>query len=459
MEETNWHVQLTCRSPLALLTTADSKTGSYTRSVYVAANNGGGGGDDTGSITLIEGLKFHLYIGVPVTLDVHQLYEEMMLSYCNACCGRRAHDKLRKDVADRRAELVKLKHHQCDARKIAHKELEKSVREAKLVTMVNQSRLHYQYKRLLRGHTDSDDSDDDEDSSGDDMAVDNKPSEEKLAWIKEQMRSTPHFFVIKQWRRYDIAANARLRGKKLRHHQTYRFTFDNHAVLQHFLREFSARPLVIGGTYDATEQKRVGGTAYDIVLLADDSADPSLYEAAKGDHQHAQYVARQCQAFTRDDYVYRWHWPDAATTTIKHGCLEPAVTDIGRNVTLGASDDIVPRLNQSAVPTVLDRDTPSKTSYRAAHATVTFSLRDLPSTTLIRLVNLRDKLSTLSLLSVVDSDARQKKRDAADAGLPADASGGARAKKTALVSASAKPKLALTTGQRKKLQQGSLLFS
>jgi hypothetical protein len=428
-------VSFRCTNQLALLTTDTPATGSYTRSVYVVADGDG--------VTLVEGLRFHLYVAVHAALDIHLLCEEMLLRYHSGAI--KACDALRRDIAERRAVLAKLSSAEETVRQ---KLLENAVQEAKLVTLNNQAQLLHQYRRLLRGHSLDDDSGSDQDDDDDDAR---KPSREKWAWMQREMGgAATGFFVIKDYGAYEMARSASLRRSKLAHHSLYRFALDNHAALQYFVAEFSRRShFEVGAYYDRESKTRVPGVRHEIFVLRDDSADPALYVAAKGDaNQHTQYVSRQCLAFAQPEQVYKWVWRAEHVTALRVGCLEPAFLGSAGAV-VGAGENIVARLNGEARPVVLDQ-----CEYRPAPCTLTFSLADLPRDTVLRRVDLKDKSGVMSLVSIAST-----KRGARQAGLADDARPGE--KKAALGTegrpSAATPKMALLqSGQKKK--QATLAF-
>ena len=407
--------ELRSTNQFALFTTDTAREGSHTRSAYlVTTERRAPFTDEAGpwparppTLTIIDDLKFHLYLALPLTLDPHLLYEEMLLAYGNGNFSSRALDALRRDVATRRDELKALRAESGNEVALHYKELEQQVQRAKLVTFENQRALLSQYRQALRQI----------DAAGDTLVPELPPGAAKLRWMKEQL-GAPGFFVIKAYAPYDISATAGLRRKKLKDSQTWRFTFDNHTVVQFFLKKF-ANPFEIGASYDSETEERVPGTLYPIYVLRDDSKDPELYVPATGDVRHMRYVQRQTQLFTQADYVYRWSWTDART--VRAGCVEPAFATGSGNINTLVDwrcADILARLDANSVPVQLDAD-----QYRPSHCTLTFSLRDLAPSTLVHCVSLQTKKARLSLNA-------SKKRSASVAALSPDAGGDGTAEKT-----------------------------
>ena len=458
-----------CTNQLALLTTDTVQKGSWTRTVYVVADIKEGGQKQ---LTLVEGLQFHLYIGVPRELDPHLLYEEMVLSYANACYGRGAKDVAKREVASRRQELasyqqilkelqqqqccvgvdnnnkedtnigdeqnqtkraeyIKLRERQED--RVAGKKLELQVAEAKLVTLRNKGYLLEQYHKLLHCVDPVDD---------EPLMPPLPPGPSKLAWIQRQMAGWQGFCCVTDYRPYDIAEQASLRRSKLNNHTTYRFSFDNHMAVPYFVRKFS-NPFEVGA-FDEDGRRITGAPTYQIWVLQDGSRDPSLFTANKSDPGMVQHLLQQTLAFTQKDYVYKWYWPRNKVFELKYGCLEPPFptkTTGLSHVLLDSQSkqhggDILAYMNKHCA-SVRYNNTGGETGSTAkmrymAHCTVTFSLAELfgrgcisgdtakpHSDIVINLVNVRDKQVAMSLHieSIASESKKNKKRSANEASL------------------------------------------
>jgi hypothetical protein len=453
-------------------------------------------------LTLVEGLQFHLYIGVPHTLDPHLLHEEMVLSYANAHYGRAAKDNAKREVVTRRLELEayqkslrELQQHGdsvvdreeqkklCERQeaRIAGKKLELQVAEAKLVTVRNKGYLLSQYHKLLHCIDPADD---------EPLVPQLPPGPVKLAWMRQQMATGwQGFCCVSEHRPYDIAEQALLKRGKLSQHATWRFTFNNHQAIQHFVRKF-ANPFEVGGFNEEGRRVEGGGTQYQIWVLQDGSRDPSLFVVPKGDTGLVQHLMQQTLPFTHKDYVYKWCWPTKKVFGLKHGCLEPPFASKATGLTHVLLDsrsqqhggDLLGYMNKyGATPRLPGADGSSSTTgkmHHLAHCTVTFSLAELASLyggvdgVSINLVNIKDKQVSMSLHVESVPAPQNKKRTADDASLSEHAGGPSGDMKPDISKKGAlsllvghnpnKPvaaaKLTNLPGQKKVQPQGSLLL-
>lgn len=444
---TNLEIKLRCTNQLALLTTDTVQQGSWTRTVYVVADESLRGDTVAKQLTLIEGLQFHLYVGVPLTLDPHLLHEEMVLSFANAHYGRSAKDGAKREVVARRQELEayqkslrELQQQQlagganeeqkklCERQeaRIAGKKLELQVAEAKLVTVRNKGYLLAQYHKLLHCIDPADD---------EPLVPQLPPSPAKMAWMQQQMASGWRgFCCVTEHKPYDIAEQALMKRGKLSQHATWRFTFDNHQAVQHFVRKF-ASPFEVGVFDEEGRRVTGGGTLHQIWALGDGSRDPSLFVVPKGDSGLVQHLMQQTLPFTQKDYVYKWRWDANKVSALKHGCLEPPFSTRATGHTHVLLDsrsrqhdgDLLGYMNKYSAVARLASDGSSATdkTRHMSHCTVTFSLSELPTLyntmggVSINLVNIKDKQVSMSLHveSVPSPSVLSKKRTADEASL------------------------------------------
>jgi hypothetical protein len=437
-------VNFTCANPFALLTTDCDRKGSHTRSAYIVA--------EPDSVVLIDDLQFHLYLAVPKEVDVHVLYEEMMLCYGLDHYGRRAQEALWKKIQELRLDIDAIKSKTVSggsdedtARRLHYRQLERSMYEAKLVTMRNQAHLQSRFKALVRGGGEQEDISDDDEGAAMPIDLQTKPSAARIEWLKNEINA-PGFFFIKAHSTYNLAPTAVLARKKLAQHDMWRFTFDNHATVQYFIKKMT-HEFEIGASFDTERQTKIPGTRHQIHVMKDGSkTDPTLYAAPNGDGRHQQYVLSQCQLFTQADYVYKWSW--TAPVIQKNGCLEPPFAAGDSTI---VEHDIIERLKRHTSTVTTGG---AKPTHRPVHCTLIFSLTDLPQNVPVYRVSIRDKACTLSLGFEV------KKRSVAAAELPDHDTGLVEKKRpaTPTTRSVATPRLSHLPGQQKKLQQGTLSF-
>ncbi len=502
--DTGLHVELRCSNQLALLTTEDENEGSRTRTVYVVASHQHQTTDNADkkdkTVTLIEGLQFHLYVAVPAELDPHLLHEEMVLSYARWAYGKGAIKNMKRELMARAQELEALNKTRKEMEerltilskkpsdnvvdeqgtvarweeqkkllrrqelRVENKRLELRVTAAKLVTLRNKKLLLEQYRRMLHCI----------DPQTDQPLVPQlPPGPAKLAWMKRVMPEWHGFACVTEHRAYDIAEKASLCRSKLRGAKTWRFTFENHQALPHFVRQF-ANPFEVGVSYDE-ERNKVPGVLHQIWVLQDGGRDPSLFAQAKDDHGLHKHLLGQTLLFTQDDYVYKWHWATDKVSQLKAGCLEPpfpSKTTGNNNVVMDArglgdgddDGDIITFMNDQCVPVKMSESLGGATNQktrRVSHNTVTFSLTELGSTARISLVHMRDKQASISLH--VGSIEKKKRPVEEDTTTPntelvkepvIDAWAEDRSARLLAV-----PKMSNLPGQKKPKQQGTLMFT
>jgi hypothetical protein len=220
---------------LALLTTTTKRV-SYTRTVYVTRDL-----NESDTLVLIDGVEFHLYIAVPQSLDPYQLYEAMMHAYYGSMFSKAKREAMVKDLEQVEDDLA--------AFDDEVKKRELSFMDKKMNIFRNNFESHNHYRELLR----------DED-------VASLTGNQKIARIKSEMKG--HYFFIKEMKQFFVPRHARV-SSKLKLTTQWRFTFDNHTILQFFINKFR-KPFEIGRTYDND------GIAYQILILDNDGDDPSL---------------------------------------------------------------------------------------------------------------------------------------------------------------------------------------
>jgi hypothetical protein len=462
------NVTFNSRHLLALYTTTERDKGSHTRSVYVVPQQPR---DNTLTLTLIDSLQFHLYVAVPPSLDIHLLCEEMLMWYGKECYGFGAKNRLSRALYDKGVEIHGTKKRLAELSgsgdveminvlqaRLVQQQKERAVMSAKMVTLENGNALYTRMLRMITGggfsKHDDDDSDDSESDDNDDLP-NLPPSHEKMEWIRAELgKMSPHFYPIKTLQRFEVAANARLCEKKLKDHTAWRFTFDNHTVLQFFVNKFR-HSFEIGGSTDHASGIRKPGVEYHVHVLHDDSKEPVLLSEAHYKNT-SLYVLHQCVQFPHANYEYRWEWSNnEGRSTLKsgerYGCVEPPF--VGNNNAKSHSYDIcsdavaiMDRLANNNIGAMDRRD--------VTPCPILFLLNDLSSNLVVHRVSMDERRTTLSLLKAPSVAKSSKKKRGAD---DHDEEGkGPVVKKVAL--SVAKPKINNLPGQKKVLQQGRIAF-
>jgi hypothetical protein len=324
---------------LALLTTTYKRV-SYSRTVYVTRDL-----NEHDTLVLIDGMEFHLYIAVPQSLDPYQLYDAMMNAYYGSMFSKAKREAIVKELEQVEDDLA--------AFQDEVKKRELSFMEKKMNIFRNNFESHNRYRELLR----------DED-------VLTMAGNQKIAHLKREMKDGSYFF-IKEMKQFFVPRHARV-SSKLKSTTQWRFTFDNHCILQFFINKFR-KPFEIGRTYD--------GIAYQILILDNDGDDPSLYHGAAINH----YMTRQTQQFPHENHFYKWHF--STHNTPSHALFEPVFQSL--------LDTSVANVESDASRLLPDY---------VRHNTMTFDWDDFPTIN-IKLVSMSDKEFLLSK----DTRVRKKK--------------------------------------------------
>lgn len=337
-------VHLTRDCMLALLTTTNKRV-SYSRTVYVTRDL-----NEHDTLVLIDGLEFHLYIAVPQSLDPYQLYEAMMLAYYGSMFSKAEREAMVKDIEQVEDDVEAMGEEEAGVKK-----RELSFMEKKMNIFRNKFESHNQYRALLRQEE-----------------IQEMTGNQKIAHLKREVKDGGYFF-IKEMKQFFVPRHARV-SSKLKSTTQWRFTFDNHCILQFFINKFR-KPFEIGRTYDAD------GIAYAIQILDNDGDDPSLYHGSAVNH----YMTRQTQQFPHENHFYKWHF--STHDTPSHALFEP----------------VFPSLLDTGVANVESHASRLLPDY-VRHNTKTFDWEDFPAIN-IKLVSMSDKEFLLSK----DTRVRKKK--------------------------------------------------
>jgi hypothetical protein len=177
---------------------------------------------------------------------------------------------------------------------IERKTKEVAFLQKKFHNMVQNITIHERYRSLL-------------------YDMDDLKGEKRLSFLRRGLKQNEYFF-IREMKEFFVPRHVRI-AKKIKSTRQWRFTFDNHSILQFFLSKFR-KPLEIGRYFE--DNKPIPGIDYTIQILDGDSEDPSLYH---GSGTHDYYISGQTRHFPEETHLYRWTFP--SVTQLTQCLIEP----------------------------------------------------------------------------------------------------------------------------------------
>lgn len=246
-------------------------------------------------IVIITDLEFVMPIAVPISLNHHNLYLEMLKSYHKELCGVWRLVGLAKELAELQTDVKKLE--ECEKGAVDLIEKKKaliSLKESQLQSKKRDYLVLDKFSKLLR-----------------DTALNTvmlKDSSIRMNYMRRHIPS--NFFVISDMCQFELPVEAGLRKKFPSDRFTlWKVKFDNHEVMRHFLGKFRSLVKIkepmekYNEEIDETELVTVV-KEYPIAILTNCLANASVYQPRENNHQ--DYIMKQTYQFEHQEHFFMW---------------------------------------------------------------------------------------------------------------------------------------------------------
>lgn len=246
-------------------------------------------------IVIITDLEFVMPIAVPISLNHHNLYLEMLKSYHTELCGEWKLVGLAKELAELQADVEKLEESQKGSVDLIEKKKTLiSLKESQLQSKKRDYLVLDKFAKLLR-----------------DTALNTammRDSSIRMNYIRKHI--PPSFFVISDMCQFELPVEAGLRKKfPSDKFVLWKVKFNNHEVMRHFLGKFRSLMKIkepmekYNEEIDETELVTVV-KEYPIAILTNCLANASVYQPRENNHQ--DYIMRQTYQFEHQDHFFMW---------------------------------------------------------------------------------------------------------------------------------------------------------
>lgn len=253
-------------------------------------------------IVIIQNLEFVMPIVIPISLNHHTLYLEMLRSYHTEQCGEWKLGNLIKELNELSEDVKKLEESLNEQAKelIEKKKLLIQLKNAQLENKKSDYLILEKFTKLLNAT-----------SLNPVMLRD--PSV-RMNYLRKFLPA--HFFVIKEISQFELPLEAGLRKKFPSEKSTlWKVKFDNHDMMRHFLTKFRS-PLKIkvpiekyNEDIDETELTTVT-RELPISVLTNSLASASVYQPRENNHE--EYIMNQTYQFEHPGHFYQWKVPESA---------------------------------------------------------------------------------------------------------------------------------------------------